>query len=133
MKTCQSGLHQYEGRRCSQCALIRQMKWQKNNPEKCKKAQIDYRSRGYKRNAQLKHNYGITLDLYEEMFSAQWGRCKICNRHQSEFKKSLYVDHHHASGRIRGLLCQTCNHAIGLLYEDVLLLKRAIQYLEGAL
>jgi hypothetical protein len=48
---------------------------------------------------------------YVRLFQIQDGRCalKTCNKHQSEFKKSLVVDHDHKTGIVRGLLCVVCN------------------------
>jgi hypothetical protein len=54
--------------------------------------------------------YGID---YGVMFSSQEGRCKLCHRYQSELKRRLAVDHDHATGRVRGLLCHTCNIKVG--------------------
>ena len=86
----------------------------------------------YKRNDHLKRRYGITLDQWNEMFSEQGGCCAICNKHQSELKKNLAVDHNHTTGEIRKLLCSNCNTAIGLLNEDTELLLNAIEYLRSA-
>ena len=44
--------------------------------------------------------------------------------------KSLSVDHCHTTGKVRGLLCQSCNTGIGLLKEDTKLFMAAIEYLE---
>ena len=76
------------------------------NPEKPKT---------YKRKYQLKR-YNITLDQYNEMFNKQEGKCAICQKHQNELKKILYVDHDHKTGEVRGLLCKNCNVALGF-YE----------------
>lgn len=51
--------------------------------------------------------------------------CEICGG-----SESLVIDHEHATGFIRGILCTGCNVAIGLFGEDVSLIKSAIQYLE---
>lgn len=77
----------------------------------------------------LKKLYGLTLDQYNEMFNSQCGACSICGKHQSLLEKSLSVDHDHNSGKIRSLLCSNCNTAIGLLDEDVGLLKKVVDYL----
>jgi Recombination endonuclease VII len=44
--------------------------------------------------------------------------------------KRFMVDHHHASGRVRGLLCCNCNFIIGHCLENKAILERAIAYLE---
>lgn len=51
-------------------------------------------------------------------------RCAICKR-----TNKLHVDHCHSSGNLRGVLCQKCNMALGLLNDDVELLAKAIDYL----
>lgn len=78
----------------------------------------------------LKGLYGITLDDYNQMFATQNGNCAICKRNQSQFKKMLFVDHCHTTGMIRGLLCSMCNQAIGLLQDNVEIIKSAAKYLE---
>lgn len=89
----------------------------KNNPERV--AMIA-------RNSALKAVYGITLDDYNKLFEKQGGQCAICSKTQ---ERTLHVDHCHSSGRVRGLLCQKCNMAIGLLHDSVDLLKKAVKYL----
>ncbi len=80
-----------------------------------------------------KHNlkrYGISIDEYNDMFAKQEGKCGICGTHQSGEKRALDVDHDHDTGKVRGLLCNACNKAIGLLNEDISILERAAEYLE---
>ena len=76
------------------------------------------------KDSSLKQLYGITLAEKQAMALAQNGCCKICNRSDQK----LVVDHNHATGRVRGLLCGRCNSAIGILGEDPETLKRAITY-----
>jgi hypothetical protein len=83
----------------------------------------------------LKKTYGITVEQYAEMLAVQDGCCAICKRSESRTRGSraitLAVDHCHSSGSVRGLLCGRCNTAIGLLQDDVGVLRQAIEYLEG--
>jgi hypothetical protein len=81
------------------------------------------------KNYDLKRKYGITLEIFNEMFFQQEGKCAICRRHSLEFKKGLCVDHCHNTGKIRGLLCSNCNSAIGKLNEDPNLFAVALEYL----
>lgn len=74
--------------------------------------------------------FNLSLENYNKIFQQQNGRCCICGKHQTELKKKLAVDHDHKTYTIRGLLCPTCNCAIGLFKDDVELLKSAINYLE---
>ena len=67
-------------------------------------------------NHYLGYKYGITLDEYEEMLAGQNGVCASCGTPPSGRK--LSVDHDHETGVIRGLLCQPCNTALGLLKES---------------
>lgn len=78
----------------------------------------------YQKDRRYRVEYGISLEVYEEMVAAQGGRCLICRR-----KKKLCVDHDHKTGVVRGLLCPPCNHGIGSLKDNPVLLKRAINYL----
>lgn len=80
----------------------------------------------------LLNTYGITIDDYNSMFTLQDGRCAGCNKHQSEIGKTLHVDHDHETKVVRGLLCNKCNMAIGLIKENVSTLKEMIKYLENA-
>ena len=108
------------GRRnqCNKCASTESAKRMHNNSN---------------RNARLKRDFGITLEEYNTMFTKQNGCCKICGRHQTEFNKRLAVDHDHVTGVVRGLLCQQCNQALGMFYDNIDTLISAINYLEAHL
>lgn len=82
------------------------------------------------RRRKLKHKFGITLDQYNKMFEEQQGCCAICGKHQTEFKRRLAVDHNHKTGKVRALLCDKCNWALGMLNEKVCVMKNMILYLE---
>jgi hypothetical protein len=83
------------------------------------------------RSSYLLYKYGIDEQGYNEMFKAQEGCCAICKKHQTEFKKKLAVDHCHETGEVRGLLCTSCNQALGLLQDSTTNLKNAFEYLGG--
>jgi hypothetical protein len=61
------------------------------------------------------------------MSAACGNACQVCSRS----KKTLFVDHCHDSGLVRGLLCQRCNTAIGLLGDDSAGVRLALKYLEN--
>ena len=88
---------------------------------KCRQAQYD-------RNAHLKTKFGITVETYNKMFEAQGGCCRICAKHQTEVKRTFAVDHDHKTGKVRALLCNPCNIALGLLREDTSAMKSMIAY-----
>lgn len=75
----------------------------------------------------LWQKYGITLEEYTQRLDEQGGVCAICG---GTVTAKGGVDHCHASGKIRGILCHHCNVAIGNLKDDISLLKKAIIYLE---
>jgi hypothetical protein len=76
----------------------------------------------------LKKSYGLTIEQYHEMLEAQAGVCAICLGADKAFAH-LAVDHCHQSGKVRGLLCNTCNRALGSFQDDPERLKRALLYL----
>lgn len=64
------------------------------------------------------------------MLEAQEGVCAICGKPETKPNaKYLAVDHNHETGVIRGLLCNNCNRALGLLGDNVETLQNAINYL----
>jgi len=85
----------------------------------------------------LRRLYGITIEDYEALLARQDGRCAICRADQPggtqpEDRVSWHVDHDHATGAVRGLLCNRCNRAVGLLRDDPEVCRRAAGYLESA-
>ena len=89
-----------------------------------------YGNKENKREWALIKTYGITNEDYDEMRVSQDHRCAICKTHETELKRVLNVDHCHKTGIIRGLLCIKCNHAIGLLKENIQSFNNAIEYLQ---
>jgi hypothetical protein len=75
----------------------------------------------------LYQQYGITHEDYSQMLESQNGACKICKKRPQ--KRRLFIDHNHKTGRIRGLLCGSCNFGIGHLRDDPEILKSALDYL----
>ena len=70
--------------------------------------------------------YGLTVEQYREMFARQEGRCCICRQPLGR----IDIDHDHATGRVRGLLCHACNIGLGAFQDDPRILQRAIEYLK---
>lgn len=82
---------------------------------------------------QLQDRYGITQEQYDAMHAAQGGVCAICGKPPKGGRtssKNLHVDHDHATGKIRGLLCNDCNPGLGKFMDDPNLLRLAAAYLE---
>lgn len=74
--------------------------------------------------------YGLTKQELD-MLLAQHEQCAICHTDQWT-AKGPQVDHDHATGRVRGVLCSNCNQGLGRFKDDPALLRVAIRYLEGA-
>jgi hypothetical protein len=75
----------------------------------------------------LRKNYGIDSETYFEMLKKQSGGCAICGVKPNG--RRMHVDHSHSTSMIRGILCNKCNQAIGLLNENPELLDKAKQYI----
>jgi len=88
----------------------------------------------YHKNQDLQKLYGITLDWYKEQHAKQGGVCAICSKPETAVihgkQVSLAVDHCHDTGKVRALLCTSCNRGIGMLKHNRDLLQKAIAYLE---
>lgn len=74
-------------------------------------------------------SYGISIEQYEKLLFRQKNRCAICYS-ENWGKPSPSIDHCHTTGRIRGLLCNNCNRALGLLKDNERTLKNAAKYLK---
>lgn len=113
-------------------------------PYKDKKKALKYRRDHYKANTALykdratKRNrlvkYGLTEEAFQALVQIQNGRCGICRLPPEEAgitKTTLHVDHDHATGRVRGLLCNNCNTGLGLFRDSIDRLQSACNYLKG--
>ena len=114
-------------------AVARTKRWQQENPERFAAYQAEYRNRPERKRAMrdlyYRREFGLTADDVDAMIAAQDGVCAICLVAPKRFA-SWHVDHDHETGRIRGMLCNRCNQAIGLLGEDPARLRAAAEYLE---
>lgn len=88
-------------------------------------------SKQWYRDHHFKRTFGMSAAERDALVVAHGGVCDICKRPEvGETRKALNIDHDHATGRIRGVLCGHCNRAIGLLRDDPRLLAAAIEYLK---
>lgn len=76
----------------------------------------------------LKQNYGLTLEQFEAMPTAQGNRCAICNQPLGGTAKSVHVDHDHTTRRVRGLLRNNGNNGLGRFRDDPAVLRHAALY-----
>ena len=120
---------------CKDCRHQITMKCRNDNPELYKNQQERWRNDNktkIKSYRKIKYLYGFTNEECDAMFSLQGGKCKICNRHQSEFKQRFHVDHDHETDKVRGLLCGECNLGLGKFKDNVETLEKAITYLKNS-
>ena len=81
------------------------------------------------RNNALLKRFGLTAQDYDEMLAAQGGTCAICPATAGYGGKRLAVDHDHATGRVRAILCDRCNQILGMAKDDPELLARCAEYI----
>ena len=103
--------------RCKECDHARVREYHHNNKEKVTKQMLVSHRRRL---------YGIDEEQYNNMILSQNNICAICNKPSN---KTLHIDHDHITGKVRGLLCSSCNTGIGLFKEDIDSLANAIKYL----
>lgn len=108
-----------------------QRKWYKANPGKAYKTSHRWRKNHPDQDKERfrKYTYGITNEDYDQLLAQQDGVCAICGNLPG--KQVLEIDHDHATGLVRGLLCHKCNVGIGFLNDDTVVLHKAIEYLES--
>lgn len=120
---------------CKQCAQQKSLEWRQNNRDKFNNIAKNYKLRNPEkhrdrnRSSTYKRLYGLDLDQYNQLLSKQNNCCAVCRQHQSTFNKALAVDHSHATGEVRGLLCDSCNRALGLVRDSIEVLKSMVKYL----
>jgi len=85
--------------------------------------------KSYERNNKLKKKYGLSAQDWDNLYDSQLGRCAICLTPLVESRP--HVDHDHTNGKVRGILCHTCNPGLGYFKDDVEVLQRAIDYLKA--
>lgn len=127
--------------KCKECRNAANRKYYQDHPEKRKEKndkkkeyrKLYYADEEHKFKYRVKYiekKFGINYEEYDRMMEEQEGVCAICGCPETkENAKYLAVDHDHNTGKIRGLLCNNCNRALGLLKDDVLVLQNAINYL----
>lgn len=85
---------------------------------------------GMRRKYKMRQMYGITLEQYEEIFVDQKGICPICSLELIRGRTSV-IDHSHVTGKVRGIIHQRCNNALGNFLDSPEICKRAADYLES--
>ena len=83
------------------------------------------------RTTDLLRDYGMTIEDYEDRLKKQNGRCSICksDKPKGRGKGVFHIDHNHATGQIRSILCVDCNIGLGMFQDSIKSLFKAITYL----
>lgn len=102
---------------CKHCNIQQRKKWYESNKEKV-------------RDTHYKYKFGISKEEYEKLLVTQNCCCALCNKHFSDNKRRLAVDHCHTTGKVRKLLCDRCNVLLGHAKDDIEILTKAISYLK---
>jgi predicted Zn-ribbon and HTH transcriptional regulator len=117
-----------------------QRKYREKNKEKLNKYNLvrnlnkaehlkEYR-KNYYQTFKKYDRYGITREDYELLLESQKNKCKICD-FEFNSENDIRIDHNHNNNQVRGLLCHSCNVALGHMRDDIQLLEKAINYLKG--
>lgn len=112
---------------CKVCLRKVHQEWVNNNPEKARESWRKASKKNYStKNYRVRHlaKYGLTEQGYESLLLSQNKLCAICNE-----DKPLCIDHDHETGKVRGLLCTSCNTGLGKLGDSITSLQNAINYL----
>lgn len=118
-------------------------KYRAEHPERVKASVEGWR----RRNPQAKKNsakatwyrttFGLTISEVETLIARQRGVCAICGNAETLIGtggkvRELCIDHCHATGTIRGMLCSACNGMLGYARDNLATLRAAAVYLEVA-
>lgn len=90
--------------------------------------QSSYKKRLYNALYRLRNKYGLTHEEAKNLYQKQrTGNCEICGQKSD---KTLHIDHDHITKRVRGILCRSCNLALGFLGDSAHIARQAALYLE---
>lgn len=118
----------------------RARQWRENNRERSREYQRGYyHASGGKevhtarrRDAFRQSAYGISPAEFQALLASQGGKCGVCQTPEPRGKSTWHVDHDHTTGIVRGILCITCNIALGMMHDDAARCRAAADYLEFA-
>lgn len=119
----------YYNRNKAQLAAKRQLEPEKYI-ERDRKYYDTHRDEYHKRSAVYRKTkrYGLMSGEYETMWANQQGKCPICTTDLSRDKRTN-IDHCHATGKVRALLCGHCNRGLGLFRDNSEILRNAANYI----
>jgi hypothetical protein len=111
----------YKILRCASCAVKSRIKRKENETKE------EYYMSWFRHK-----EYGLEYGEFENWFMVQHGKCAICKQNlvlnTKTRKNRACLDHDHKTGKIRGILCHTCNIGLGMFQDDPALLKKAAEW-----
>lgn len=127
--------------RCRDCTKKKARGWYGENRERAIEQQTEYASTRKREKAAYDHGYrlreyGITVDEYDAMLDAQAHACASCRTpfdRGGPKTRRPHVDHCHASGKVRALLCHACNVSLGQMQDNPERVRALLAYLESHL
>lgn len=131
-KICDRDYHkEWVGQNSDKIAII-DKRWKEENKPKLREKSKAWKKRNPEWvNAQrLKVRYGLTVVQYQLLLAHGSYCCYLCRRPQEANDLGLHVDHNHSNNNVRGMLCPSCNQALGLLKDNPALCRQAAIYLE---
>lgn len=109
--------------RCRQCNSENYKQWKDRKPLEARRLMA--------RRNQIKYNHGLQWDDVVAMLEAQHNLCAICKKEfSSGMAKTFRIDHCHSTGRVRALLCHSCNIVLGHVGDSIKILSDSIEYLK---
>jgi hypothetical protein len=109
---------------CKRCLTDKTREWAASNPSRWEQQ---------RRKSYLKKKYGVSAEDVDDLLIRQGGACAICGKREGDSRGfRMHIDHDHATGRVRGILCNLCNQGLGAFHDDVALMTTAIAYLAAA-
>lgn len=131
--------------RCKICRAKAHKQWSLRNPGKIKELNEKHKGtrKAYYNSPEIKLKYrkkyierkfGIKYDLYQSMHDSSDGKCYICGEPETNKRQEyLSVDHDHKTGKVRGLLCNSCNRGLGFFRDNPKYLENAKTYINNSL
>jgi hypothetical protein len=88
-----------------------------------------YNNPSFRKEAHLRYRFGLSLEDVHAMRKHQHEKCAICLREFAKLSpQQIHIDHDHATGKIRGILCGKCNTGLGMFDDNPVSLYKAAEY-----
>ena len=128
-KQCERKMAREWYARNKEAAKYKYREWREKNADRILEYRIRNKARDYRRACARK--YGVPVSWVDEQMERQHGCCAICSLRFGWNSKQTtpHVDHDHATGCVRALLCNRCNSVLGLVADSVETLYAMGRYL----